>query len=222
MVLDPCGCGCRVCIQELGAECDGLRPCDPTKNLTCDYQGDPDRQRGLCKETEEDPVPPTDPPMCKTNTDWTPCSRSCGFGNSVRITYEKESCTPKVERRLCMIRPCKGQYASANYTVLKSSSVCNRVTRWSQPLHLHYRGCVTDYPQLPRFCGHCSDGRLCYPSMSETRHLSFQCPHRGRDITHNVMLVVRCQCGGKRGKKRNGNRRRANSGMQSGEETAGQ
>ncbi|XP_063794133.1 CCN family member 2-like isoform X3 [Pseudophryne corroboree] len=116
MVLDPCGCGCRVCIQELGAECDGLRPCDPTKNLTCDYQGDPDRQRGLCKETEEDPVPPTDPPMCKTNTDWTPCSRSCGFGNSVRITYEKESCTPKVERRLCMIRPCKGQYASANYT----------------------------------------------------------------------------------------------------------
>ncbi|XP_075042701.1 CCN family member 5-like [Mixophyes fleayi] len=310
-VQDTCGCGCEVCMQDLGAQCNGLRPCDRTKNLTCDYRRDPDRQQGVCQvleerrscfqngseilhgqefriacdssckcedgsidcvplcpdtqppliphckevqsvtvpgecclqwrcseqsgriqertihqprdinpqdasvaaDTEEDPVSVEDSPLCKPDTEWTPCSRSCGFGNSVRITYEKESCTPKAERRLCMIRPCKGQYANANYTVLKTTNVCSRVIRWSQPLHLRYRDCLSLRPMLPKFCGHCSDGRFCAPSMSTTRPVSFQCAHLGRKTTRQVMWVKRCHCGGKKGKKR------ADKVMESGEET---
>ncbi|XP_056396506.1 CCN family member 3-like isoform X2 [Hyla sarda] len=136
---------------------------------------------------------------CKPDTEWTPCSRTCGFGNSLRIVYEKETCIPKAEKRLCMIRPCKGQYPSANYTVLKASNVCSRVMSWSHPIHLRFRDCLSSRPLLPKFCGLCSDGRLCKPSLSHTRPVSFQCAQLQRKVTRQVMWVQRCECGGKRG-----------------------
>ncbi|XP_075692474.1 CCN family member 1-like [Rhinoderma darwinii] len=312
-VLDACGCGCTVCVQGLDSECDGFRPCDATKNLICDYQGDSNRQQGVCKVHHErqscfhngneilhgqdfeidcnsyckcengnihcvplcpDPEKPLNPNCkemklmtvpgeccaqwrcleessgvedwdepsdiypapddvsmdeetkirtrreaidlgdtkkdeeqfpepytCKPDTEWTPCSRTCGFGNSVRIIYNKESCVPKAEKRLCMIRPCKGQYPNANYTVLKATNVCNRVMSWSHPLHLRFRDCLSSRPLLPKFCGLCSDGRFCTPSLSQMRPVSFQCAKLNRNVTRQVMWVQRCHCGGKGGKR---------------------
>ncbi|XP_072285821.1 CCN family member 3-like [Pyxicephalus adspersus] len=205
--LDTCGCGCVVCVQDINAECDGFRPCDNSKNLTCDYQWDPMKKQGLCKETEEDDKPLLDPSSCNPPTEWTPCSKLCGFGNSIRITYEEETCIPKAERRLCMIRPCKGQYTTGNYTVLKTSNACSRVLRWTNPLHLRYRDCLSLRPVLPRFCGHCSDGRLCSPSVTETRPVAFQCAHLTRKVIHQVLWVRRCTCGGKRSKKGKGKKK---------------
>lgn len=152
-------------------------------------------------DTEQDDESIEEAHPCKPDTEWTPCSRTCGFGNSLRIIYDKEGCVPKAEKRLCMIRPCKGQYPSANYTVLKATNVCSRVMRWSHPLHLRFRDCLSSRPLLPKFCGLCSDGRFCTPSLSGTRPVSFQCPQLKRKVTRQVMWVQRCQCGGKRGKK---------------------
>ncbi|XP_066437714.1 CCN family member 5-like isoform X2 [Eleutherodactylus coqui] len=157
--------------------------------------------RARREDSEQDEEPLEDMHSCQPDTEWTPCSRTCGFGNSVRITYEKESCVPKAERRLCMIRPCKGQYPSANYTVLKANNVCSHVMRWSHPLHLRFRDCLSSRPLLPKFCGLCSDGRLCTPSLSGTRPVSFQCAQLNRKVTRQVMWVQRCRCGGKRRNK---------------------
>ncbi|CAI9593240.1 unnamed protein product [Staurois parvus] len=206
-VLDTCDCGCNVCVQDIDSECDGFRPCDNMKNLTCDYQLDPMKKQGVCKDPEEDSTLVLDMPTCKPATEWTPCSKTCGFGNSIRITYEKETCIPKAERRLCMVRPCRSQYTRANYTVLKPTNACSRVMRWSQPLHLRFRDCLSRLPLLPRFCGHCSDGRLCSPSVTETRPVAFQCAHLDRKVIRQVMWVRRCTCGGKRSKKGKGKKK---------------
>ncbi|CAJ0965965.1 unnamed protein product [Ranitomeya imitator] len=154
--------------------------------------GDPEQDEELLEE----------PQPCKPDTEWTPCSRTCGFGNSLRIVYEKETCIPKAEKRMCMIRPCKGQYPNANYTVLKANNVCSHVMRWSHPSHLRFRDCLSSRPLLPKFCGLCSDGRFCTPLLSETRPVLFRCSHLNRKVTRQVMWVQRCQCGGKRGKNR--------------------
>ncbi|XP_071980099.1 CCN family member 5-like isoform X2 [Engystomops pustulosus] len=311
--LDSCGCGCVVCVQGLGLPCDGLRPCDLSQNLMCDYEGDPSGQHGVCKvilvsqepqscfhdgneilhgqefeidcesyckcengnikcaplcpeperplnptceemqlvtapgeccpqwrcleessgledwaepqnidttldevsiedkakirsrreapDSEQDEEPLEESHSCNPDTEWTPCSRTCGIGNSVRIIYNRETCIPKAEKRLCMIRPCKGQYPSANYTVLKASNVCSHLMRWTHPLHLRFRDCLSSRPLLLKFCGHCSDGRYCTPLRSETRPVQFQCSQFKKKVTRKVMWVQRCQCGGKRQKK---------------------
>ncbi|KAM4696820.1 CCN family member 5-like [Rhinophrynus dorsalis] len=176
---------------------------DPTsEEENAPYGKDRMRREAPNRDVTEDAAPANKSSNCSaSDTEWTPCSRQCGFGNSVRITYDQESCTPRVERRLCMIRPCKEDYRIANYTVLKSSKRCNRLVRWSEPLLLRHRGCLTRIPLQPKFCGKCSDGRECFPSLSETRPVSFICPQHRRRVTRQMMWVQRCQCDGKGAKK---------------------
>lgn len=39
-------------------------------------------------------------------TDWSPCSTSCGFGISTRVTSNNPLCKLVKESRLCQLRPC--------------------------------------------------------------------------------------------------------------------
>ncbi|KAM8952753.1 kielin/chordin-like protein [Pelodytes ibericus] len=170
-------------------------------------RGRPIRSRRDATDRVEEAPLNSSTPCSMTPSVWTHCSRPCGFGHSVRITYNPGSCTPQAERRLCMVRPCKGEYSNANYTILKSTSVCNRLVRWTEQLHLHHRGCQSLRPLSPKFCGQCTDGRVCTPSLSETRSVAFQCPHNNRRVTRQIMWVQKCNCsnrGGKKERKRGG------------------
>lgn len=45
---------------------------------------------------------------CVTQTtSWSPCSKTCGRGLSLRITNANKQCKMVKERRLCNIRPCE-------------------------------------------------------------------------------------------------------------------
>lgn len=45
---------------------------------------------------------------CVTQTtSWSPCSKTCGRGVSLRITNANKQCRMVKERRLCNIRPCE-------------------------------------------------------------------------------------------------------------------
>lgn len=53
-----------------------------------------------------------DPPLAwKKNclvqsTAWSPCSKSCGLGISVRVNNDNSKCEMRKDRRLCLLRPC--------------------------------------------------------------------------------------------------------------------
>lgn len=53
-----------------------------------------------------------DPPLAwKKNclvqsTPWSPCSKSCGLGISVRVNNDNSKCEMRKDRRLCLLRPC--------------------------------------------------------------------------------------------------------------------
>lgn len=54
-----------------------------------------------------------DPPLAwKRNcliqtTAWSPCSKSCGLGISVRVNNDNSKCEMRKDRRLCLLRPCE-------------------------------------------------------------------------------------------------------------------
>ena len=39
-------------------------------------------------------------------TEWSPCSRECGWGIRERITNDNEDCEMKKETKLCQLKPC--------------------------------------------------------------------------------------------------------------------
>lgn len=49
LTSDLCGCGCKVCAQQLNKKCSKLRPCDQTKNLHCDFGAKPTASYGICR-----------------------------------------------------------------------------------------------------------------------------------------------------------------------------
>jgi CCN3 Nov like TSP1 domain len=40
------------------------------------------------------------------STQWSPCSKTCDVGTSMRITNDNNQCRTEVQVRLCLIRPC--------------------------------------------------------------------------------------------------------------------
>lgn len=54
-----------------------------------------------------------DPPLAwKRNcliqtTPWSPCSKTCGLGISVRVSNDNGKCEMRKDRRLCLLRPCE-------------------------------------------------------------------------------------------------------------------
>ncbi|XP_043939169.1 CCN family member 1-like [Protopterus annectens] len=52
LISDLCGCGCKVCAQQLNKKCSNLHPCDQTKNLHCDFGARPTASYGICRAQE--------------------------------------------------------------------------------------------------------------------------------------------------------------------------
>lgn len=54
-----------------------------------------------------------DPPLAwKKNcliqsTPWSPCTKTCGLGISVRVNNDNGKCEMRKDRRLCLLRPCE-------------------------------------------------------------------------------------------------------------------
>uniref|UniRef100_H3A0M8 Uncharacterized protein n=1 Tax=Latimeria chalumnae TaxID=7897 RepID=H3A0M8_LATCH len=125
------------------------------------------------------------------NTEWSGCSKTCGSGISTRIITNSRTCRPKTERRLCQVRPCA---MAPNSTAGKRR--CSEAIRAEEPLRLLHKSCTSARRYRPRFCGSCGEGRPCFPSLSKTREVRFQC-QGGLVVSKQVMWIQRCSCPGR-------------------------
>ncbi|XP_050780595.1 CCN family member 1-like [Gopherus flavomarginatus] len=124
------------------------------------------------------------------NTDWSPCSKTCGLGASTRVTNKNPQCKLAKETQLCQIRPC-GQ---PDFTKLKKGRKCLRTHKVQEPVHYTYAGCKSLHKYQPSYCGSCLDGCCCVPLHTRTLAVPFRCSD-GDSFTRNVMVIHSCQCG---------------------------
>lgn len=146
-------------------------------------------------------------------TSWSPCSKTCGLGVSLRLTNANRHCQMIKERRLCNIRPCDVDitqhikvgfsfYLDCNhawrhlisfYLLPKPGKLCLNIYREEHFMNFTISGCTSKKLYRPKYCGVCTDRRCCIPSKSKTLQVKFQCPN-GVVLTWQVMWINACFC----------------------------
>ncbi|XP_070840124.1 cellular communication network factor 4a [Chaetodon trifascialis] len=122
-------------------------------------------------------------------TSWSPCSKTCGRGLSLRISNANEQCELVKESRLCNLRPCEVDITKH----IKPGKKCLNIYREELPANLTISGCTSKKPYRPKYCGVCTDERCCIPYKSKTIDVEFECPN-GTGFTWKMMWVQACFC----------------------------
>lgn len=117
-------------------------------------------------------------------TQWTPCSKTCGWGFSERITNNNDACELVKEFMLCEMRKCGAspkkeiplarksrRYSGNRYSRSKRQLQCQirknrriKIQRSSKKTKLRFSGCESTKAIKMNYCPAC-DG-LCCPDMS--------------------------------------------------------
>ncbi|KAF6717527.1 WNT1-inducible-signaling pathway protein 1 [Oryzias melastigma] len=105
-------------------------------------------------------------------TSWSPCSKTCGRGLSMRISNANDQCAMVKESRLCNLRPCEVDITKH----IKPGKKCLNIYREDQPQNLTISGCTSKKQYRPKYCGVCTDERCCIPYKSKTIDVEFECP----------------------------------------------
>ncbi|KAI1885724.1 hypothetical protein AGOR_G00206760 [Albula goreensis] len=127
---------------------------------------------------------------CVTQTtSWSPCSKTCGRGVSMRISNENDQCEMVKETRLCNLRPCDIDITKH----IKPGKKCLNIYREEQSQNFTISGCVSTRPYRPKYCGICTDERCCIPYKSKTIQVDFLCPS-GATMSWQVMWINACFC----------------------------
>jgi connective tissue growth factor len=131
-------------------------------------------------------------------TEWSPCSRECGWGIRERITNDKTDREMKKETKLCQLKPC--HHVTSIKTMLNSNKyinkACLKTTRPKDPVTLTFSGCKSKRQYKPRYCGLCKDDRCCEPEETETVNVTFECPGN-EEIVKQIDQIKKCNCSNK-------------------------
>jgi len=57
------------------------------------------------------------------SSDWTPCSRSCDVGTSIRLTNDNQECRVETQVRLCLVRPCDVRFPDVRSDFLTVATI---------------------------------------------------------------------------------------------------
>lgn len=154
-------------------------------------------------------------------TPWTPCSKTCGWGYSERVTNDNKKCQMRKEIMLCEMRKCDHeeqtlQRQSRRFKIFsrsKRQAMCKMTKKRrvklqrGQKTKLSFSGCESKKPIKMNYCPAC-DGRCC-PDMSfkqgtigenkdysgfKVKNVQFKCAN-GEKFTKNIMLIRKCSCG---------------------------
>ncbi|KAL0963535.1 hypothetical protein UPYG_G00307680 [Umbra pygmaea] len=124
-------------------------------------------------------------------TSWSPCSKTCGRGLSLRISNDNDQCEMVKESRLCNLRPCDVDITKH----IKPGKKCLNIYREEQKQNFTISGCISKRSYWPKYCGVCEAGdeRCCKPYKSKTIEVDFECPN-GATLTWQVMWINACFC----------------------------
>ncbi|KAF0024757.1 hypothetical protein F2P81_023559 [Scophthalmus maximus] len=122
-------------------------------------------------------------------TSWSPCSKTCGRGLSMRISNANDQCELVKESRLCNLRPCEVDITKH----IKPGKKCLNIYREDQPSNLTISGCTSKKQYRPKYCGVCTDDRCCIPYKSKTVDVDFECPN-GTGFTWKMLWIQACFC----------------------------
>uniref|UniRef100_A0AAQ5Z9Q9 CCN family member 3 n=1 Tax=Amphiprion ocellaris TaxID=80972 RepID=A0AAQ5Z9Q9_AMPOC len=188
LLMDGCDC-CKTCARQVGEVCNEADTCDYHKGLYCDYSSDKPRyEKGVCASYPAETRSWHKNCITQT-TSWSPCSKTCGRGLSMRISNANEQCELVKESRLCNLRPCEVDITKH----IKPGKKCLNIYREDQPSNLTISGCTSKKQYRPKYCGVCTDERCCIPYKSKTIDVEFECPN-GTGFTWKMMWVQACFC----------------------------
>ncbi|RVE66991.1 hypothetical protein OJAV_G00112800 [Oryzias javanicus] len=122
-------------------------------------------------------------------TSWSPCSKTCGRGLSMRISNANDQCEMVKESRLCNLRPCEVDITKH----IKPGKKCLNIYREDQLQNLSISGCTSKKQYRPKYCGVCTDERCCIPYKSKTIDVEFECPN-GTGFSWKMMWIQACFC----------------------------
>nr|XP_057946868.1 cellular communication network factor 6-like isoform X1 [Doryrhamphus excisus]XP_057946869.1 cellular communication network factor 6-like isoform X1 [Doryrhamphus excisus]XP_057946870.1 cellular communication network factor 6-like isoform X1 [Doryrhamphus excisus] len=124
-------------------------------------------------------------------TTWSPCSKSCGLGVSVRVSNDNGKCEMTKDTRLCLLRPCKKNVMN-NIKVPKGKT-CQRQFQAKKGEKLILSGCSSTKRFKPMYCGTCMDKRCCSPNKSRMIKVNFRCPG-GATTEWKMQWITSCVC----------------------------
>ncbi|MEE6476054.1 hypothetical protein FKM82_010955 [Ascaphus truei] len=124
-------------------------------------------------------------------TQWSPCSRTCGMGISIKITNENSKCEMRKDRRLCFLRPCNSTLL--NTLKISGGKTCKPTFQAPQPVKLVLSECSSTRKYKPIYCGVCKNKRCCLPNKSKMITVQFQCQNES-SFTWKMMWITSCVC----------------------------
>jgi len=134
-------------------------------------------------------------------TEWSECSRNCGWGVRERVTNNNEECEMKKETKLCQVRPCDASHSIEIENLFKTkprlrNKMCLEKVRVTEPIQFEFSGCRSDQKYRPRYCGSCKNDYCCKPSKTETIDVDFTCDENGKKqrFTKQMDKIISCEC----------------------------
>ncbi|XP_065819963.1 cellular communication network factor 6 isoform X2 [Labrus bergylta] len=124
-------------------------------------------------------------------TPWSPCSKTCGLGISVRVNNDNGKCEMRKDRRLCLLRPC--QKSVIKSIKMPKGKTCRAKFQAKKAEKLTLSGCTSTKKFKPTYCGVCTDKRCCVPNKSRMIKVNFTCKG-GSNTQWKMQWVTSCVC----------------------------
>ena len=144
-------------------------------------------------------------------TSWSPCSRTCGFGISDRVTNDNKDCELQKQTRLCNLRPCSAVQRKTTSVSLKPITLafnfyqslclfqrkrCRKNLRHNKRVRFSLSGCLSNTTYRPKYCGTCAN-KCCDPQSAKTVPITFTCKdnvNATSSFSRDMMMIKKCHC----------------------------